>query len=253
MKKIAALILVVALVAALASVVSAAPLTNFKDNSFQIDVAWNPNNIGSMNNVPGQIIWPGGGGTINFNQALPNSGEFSGNVTWAFSSFAAVRVGASGVAPQSMTPQNLIENPESVNNFGMTQVNAQLVVALSDYFQPFVGLQYATTTASGLTDAANNWNQTKQSLGWCVGGQFTVPVANILKFNSSAMYGTFMSSAYVGASLALGQNIDFDAGYSYELYNSGKLLDANIPDMNLTTTNVTTTLAGPRIGVSFRI
>lgn len=206
--------------------VCAAPLTDFHNNTFQIDLAFTPNASQQATNASGS-------------QSLPNVSDFSGNLTVAFNDFLGLRLGATSIASSAITWNN--SNP---GQLGMTQANLVLVVNPVEYIQPFIGVQYAS---ANVQVQLNGSNTSYTAAGICGGLQLSMPLGDIFKLNANGLYGAYSSSAYGGVALCLGKHIDIDAGYSYEYYNAGKI---GAPQDGGTTTLA---VQGLRAGLSFRI
>jgi len=212
----------------LCATASAAPMNDFHNNTFQIDLGFSPTVNQFANNASSAIT-------------MPNVSEYCGNLTLAFNDYIALRLGAT-----SLTNSTVQWNNQDSSVLGLTQANLQLVINPSEYLQPFVGVQCAVYNFQDQT--GGNWKYLDYTkTGVCGGVQLALPLIDLFKLTASGMYGTYMSSAYAGLSLTLMGKLDVDAGYAYEYYNLGQL--ANLPYG--APTSLTT--QGPRLGLSFRI
>ena len=210
------------------TIATAAPLTDFRNNSFQIDFGFSPTVTQSATNTSGAV-------------SLPNVSEYSGNLTFAVADFVALRLGAT-----SLTNSLVQWNNTDTSVLGLTQANLQVILNPSEYFQPFLGVQYAVYNLPDQT--GGNWkNLDYKQAGFCGGVQFTLPLADLFKLNASGMYGTYYSSGYAGIALCLFGQIDVDAGYAYEYYNTTQINNQPIGALS------SVTAQGMRLGVSLRL
>ncbi|MFA6075472.1 MAG: hypothetical protein WCV63_05110 [Negativicutes bacterium] len=225
MKKLLAPLLAFTLLCATAA---AAPLTDFHNNTFQIDVGFCPIVSQSGTNASGPVI-------------MPNVSDYSGNLTYAFTDFVALRLGMTSLTNSTVSWNNI-----DTGVLGLTQANLQVVVNPSEYIQPFFGLQYAVSNFQNQT--GGNWkNLDYKQTGICGGLQLTLPLTDLFKLNANGMYGTYFSSAYAGITLCLFGQLDIDGGYVYEYYNTGSLDDSPLG------APTSVSAQGLRMGVSLRI
>ncbi|MEI6285307.1 MAG: hypothetical protein WCP79_02295 [Bacillota bacterium] len=206
----------------------AAPLNDFHNNSFQIDFGFSPTVAQTATSTSGAVT-------------LPNVSEYSGNLTYAVADFIALRLGAT-----ALTNSMVQWNNTDTGVLGLTQANLQVVVNPSEYCQPFFGVQYAVYNLPDQT--GGNWkNLDYKQAGICGGVQLTLPLADLFLLNASGMYGTYYNSAYAGVALRLFGQLDVDAGYAYEYYNTAQLNNLPVGAPN------SITAQGMRLGVSLRL
>ena len=161
---------------------AAAPLNDFHNNTFQIDLGFSPTVKQFADNASGSIT-------------MPNASEYCGNLTVAFNDFIALRLGAT-----SLTNSTVQWNNTDTSVLGLTQANLQLIVNPSEYLQPFIGVQCAVYNIQDQT--GGNWkNLDYTKTGICGGVQLTLPLLDLFKLTASGLYGTYLSSAYAVADL----------------------------------------------------
>lgn len=216
----------VLLMAFWSTIALAAPLTDFHNNIFQIDLGFSPNINRTLTNASGQI------------QPTGETSDFSGNLTFAVTDNFGLRLGATSLTETPVTLSNIASG-----KFGMTQANLQLIYNPNQYIQPFAGIQYAVENIQN--PASTDFNYSK--FGFCGGVQVAIPFSNLIVVNASGSYGSYMNAAYGGLSLKLGRSFDIDFGYLYEYYKTSSISSLSPGS------NTALTVSGLRYGLSFRI